>query len=85
MGRSKGVKAKQTKASAVSKVAGLRKSKTKTVNVNLKKVSIDFNYKEGNNRPSSVNQKSLFHKHNKPGNKCHTQDNTNTWENQSIL
>ena len=35
-------------------------------------------YKEGNNRPSSVNQLSLVHNHDKAGNKCYTQDNTNT-------
>ena len=37
-------------------------------------------YKEGNNRPSSVNQISLVHNHDKSGNKSYTQDNTNTWE-----
>ena len=35
-------------------------------------------YKEGNNHPSSVNQKSLVHKHDKAGNKCYTPDNTDT-------
>ena len=39
-------------------------------------------YKEGNNRPSSVNQISLVHNHDKSGNKCYTQDSTNTWETQ---
>ena len=39
-------------------------------------------YKEGNNRPSSINRKPLVHKHNKVGNKCHTQDNTDTRETQ---
>ena len=39
-------------------------------------------YKEGNNRSSSVNQISLFHNHDKAGNKCYTQDNTNTRETQ---
>ena len=35
-------------------------------------------YKEGNNRPSSGNQihVSLVHKHDKAGNKCYTQDDT---------
>ena len=37
-------------------------------------------YKEGHNRPSSVNLKSLVHKHNKTGNKCYVQDNIDTWE-----
>ena len=37
-----------------------------------------FKYKEGNNRPSSVNQISLVHNHDKAGNKCYTQDNTDT-------
>ena len=41
------------------------------------------NYKEGNNRPSSVNQIPLVHNHDKAGNKCYTQDNTNTRENPS--
>ena len=29
-------------------------------------------YKEGNNRPSSVNQISLVHNHDKAGNKCYS-------------
>ena len=41
-------------------------------------------YKEGNNRPSSVNQTPLVHNHDKAGNKYHTQDNTNTRENPSV-
>ena len=43
-------------------------------------------YKEGNNRPSTVNQISLVHNHDKAGNKiyCYTQDNTNTQENPSV-
>ena len=32
-------------------------------------------YKEGNNRPSSVNQISPVHYHDKSGNKCYTQEN----------
>ena len=37
------------------------------------------------NRPSSVNLKPLVHiKHIKVGNKCHTQDNTDTRENPSV-
>ena len=43
-------------------------------------VKLNINYKEGNSRPSSVNLKSLIHKHNKAGIACHTQDNTNTRE-----
>ena len=31
-------------------------------------------YKEGNNRPPSVDQISLVHKDDKAGNKCYTQD-----------
>ena len=31
-----------------------------------------YKYKDGNNRPSSVNQISLVHNHNKSGNKCYT-------------
>ena len=42
-------------------------------------------YKEGNNRPSSINQISLVHNHDKAGNKCYTQDNTNTRENPSVI
>ena len=30
----------------------------------------DHKYKEGNNRPSSVNQIPLVHNHDKAGNKC---------------
>ena len=41
-------------------------------------------YKEGNNRPPSVNQLSLVHKHDKVGNKCYTQDNMDTRENPSV-
>ena len=41
-------------------------------------------YKEGNNRPSSVNQIALVHNHDKAGNKCYTQDNTNTRETPSV-
>ena len=37
-------------------------------------------YKEGNNRPSSVNRISLVHNQDKTGNKYYTKDNTNTWE-----
>ena len=29
-------------------------------------------------------KKPLVHKHNKIGNKCHTQDNTDTWGNPSV-
>ena len=43
-----------------------------------------YMYKEGNNRPSSVNQISLVHSHDKAGNKCYTQDNTNTRETLSV-
>ena len=39
---------------------------------------------EGNNRPSSVNQISLVHNHDKAANKCYTQDITNTRENPSV-
>ena len=39
-------------------------------------------YKGGNDRPSSVNQKSLVHNRDKAGIKCNTQDNTNTRETQ---
>ena len=41
-------------------------------------------YKERNNLPSSVNQISLVHNHEKAGNKCYTQDNKNTQENTSV-
>ena len=41
-------------------------------------------YKEGNNLPSSVNQISLVHNHDKGGNKYYTQDNTNTRENPNV-
>ena len=44
----------------------------------------NWKYKEGNNRPSSVNQISLVHNHDKAGNKFCTQDNTNTRENISV-
>ena len=40
--------------------------------------------KKENNRPSSVNLKPLVHKHNKAGNKYHTQENTDTGENPSV-
>ena len=43
-----------------------------------------YGYKEGNNRPSSVNRKPITHKHYKDGNKCHTQDDTYTRENSSM-
>ena len=39
-------------------------------------------YKRGNNRPSSVNQKSLVHNHDKAVYKCYTQDNKDTQENR---
>ena len=42
----------------------------------------NMKYKEGNNRPSSINQISLVHNHDKAGNKCYTQDNTDTRETQ---
>ena len=45
---------------------------------------IPIKYKDGNNRPSSVNQTSLVHNHDKAGNKCYTQDNTNTRENPRV-
>ena len=35
-----------------------------------------WKYKEGNNRPSSVNQIPIVHNHDKSENKCYTQDNT---------
>ena len=35
------------------------------------------------NRPSSINLKSFVHKYDKAGNKCYTQDNTDTRDNQS--
>ena len=38
-------------------------------------------YKEGNNRPSSVNQISSVHNHDKAANKCYTKDNTDTKKN----
>ena len=41
-------------------------------------------YKEGNNRPSSVNIEPLVHIHSKAGNKCYTQDNTDTRKNPSV-
>ena len=41
-------------------------------------------YKEGNNRPSSVNQISLVHNLDKAVNKCYTQDNMDTRENPSV-
>ena len=44
--------------------------------------SSDIKYKEGNNRPSSVNQIPLVHNPDKSGNECYTQENTNTWETQ---
>ena len=44
----------------------------------------DVKYKEGNNRPSSVNQTPLVYNHDKAENKCYTQDNTNTRENTSV-
>ena len=37
---------------------------------------------EGNNRPPSVNLKSLVKYHNKTGNKCHIEDNTETRKTQ---
>ena len=43
-----------------------------------------YKYNEGNNRPSSVNQISLVHNHDKAGNKCYTQDNTNTRANPRV-
>ena len=39
-------------------------------------------YKEGYYSPSSVNQISLVHNHDKAGNKCYTQDNTDIPETQ---
>ena len=44
--------------------------------------SLYMKYKEGNNRPSSVNQISLVHNHDKAGNKYYTQDNTDTRKTQ---
>ena len=41
-------------------------------------------YKERNNRPSSINLKSLVHKHNKAVNKYHSQDSTDTRETPSV-
>ena len=42
------------------------------------RVAMWIRYKEGNNRPSSVNKKSLVHNHDKAGNKCDTQYNMDT-------
>ena len=41
-----------------------------------------YKYKEGNNRPSSVNQISLVNNLDKVGNKYCAKDNKNSWENQ---
>ena len=41
-------------------------------------------YKEGNDRPSSVNQIPLVHNHDKAGNEWYIQDNTDTRENPSV-
>ena len=41
-------------------------------------------YKEGNNRPLSVNQIPLVHSNDIAGNKFYTQDNTDTRENPSV-
>ena len=42
-------------------------------------------YKEGNNRPSTVNQTSFVHNQDKAGNRCYAQDNTNTrYENRCL-
>ena len=47
-------------------------------------VANTYKCKEGNNRPSSVNQIALVLYHDKAGNKCYTQDNTDTRENPSV-
>ena len=41
-----------------------------------------FKYKEGNNRPSSVNEISLVHNLDRTANKYYTQDNTDIRETQ---
>ena len=41
-------------------------------------------YKEGHNRPSSVNQMLLVHNHDKAENKCYTQDNSDARENPIV-
>ena len=43
-----------------------------------------FKYNEGNNHPSSDNQIPLVHNNDKAGNKCYTQDNTDTLENPNV-
>ena len=40
------------------------------------KADENIKYKEGNDRPSSVNQIPLVHTHDKAGNECYTQENT---------
>ena len=44
----------------------------------------NYKYKEGINRPLSVNQISLVHNHDKAGNKCYTQGNTDTRKNPRL-
>ena len=39
---------------------------------------LSVKYKEGNNRPSCINQISLVHNHDKAGNICYTRDNADT-------
>ena len=56
--------------------------KTVSVYVRITNYVRVYKSKEGNNRPSSVYQISLIHNHDKSGNKCYTQDNTNTLETQ---
>ena len=43
-----------------------------------------YKYTEGNNRPSSDNQISVVHIIDKAGNKCYSQDITDTRENPSV-
>ena len=50
------------------------------LNIKIENVSGQTKYKEGNNRPSSVNIESLINKHNKARNKCDTLDNAPTVE-----
>ena len=49
----------------------------------IKYIPRHIEYKEGNNRLSSVNKISLVNNH-KAGNKCYTQDNKNAQENPSL-
>ena len=51
-------------------------------NINLIKNNYadnDFKYKEGNNRPSSVNQISLVHNHDKSGRQHEHSGNPSVW------